>query len=105
MIYDGDIDCGFIIMPPKEKKSKLIELIDDPMVAILPYESSPGKSDLFPIDDLDKYPYIDTTVSTDFEVHAVFASHGKKANIAYRLGQRIQYSVHGKPGIRIQSLS
>ena len=23
MIYDGDIDCGFIIMPPKKKKSKL----------------------------------------------------------------------------------
>ncbi len=54
------------------------------MVAILPMNHPPGKSDLFPIDDLDKYPYIDTTVSTDFEVHAVFASHGK-ANIAYRL--------------------
>ena len=84
MIYDGDIDCGFIIMPPK-KKIETVELIDDPMVAILPMNHPLAKATFFPIDDLDKYPYIDTTVSTDFEVHAVFASHGKKANIAYRL--------------------
>lgn len=84
MIYDGDIDCGFIIMPPK-KKIETVELIDDQMLAILPMDHPLGKAPFFPIDALDKYPYIDTTVSTDFEIHAVFASHGKKANVAYRL--------------------
>lgn len=80
MIWRGDVDCGFLILPVKSDLVT-IPLKRDTMLAIMPEGHPLAGYPLFPAAELNKYPYIGAKEGSYPEVDEVFSRQGVKPNV------------------------
>ncbi|QAT42190.1 LysR family transcriptional regulator [Aminipila luticellarii] len=81
LIYRGDVDCGFLILPaPKDLIT--IPLKKEHLMAVLPENHPLADAPYFPIAALAEYPYIGLKEEELYsETEQVFTSHDIKPNV------------------------
>lgn len=74
MIWRGDIDCGFVVLPVKQEL-ETISLRHDPMMVVLPQNHPLANETAFPLKALSEYPYIRLKSGVFSEIDAFFEQH------------------------------
>lgn len=80
MIWRGDVDCGFLILPAKSNLAT-IPLKREPLLAVLPEGHPLADSTFIRVGDLAEYPYIGVKEGLYPEVDEIFSRHGVKPNV------------------------
>jgi len=80
MIWRGDVDCGFLILPVK-RDLVTIPLKQDAFIAILPENHPMADAPYFPASAMGQYPYIELKEGSYSEMNQVFSRHGIKPNV------------------------
>lgn len=81
LIWRGDVDCGFLILPVK-LDLEIIHLKQDPFLVVLPEDHPLAGEPFFPISALSEYPYIELKEGVYSEMNEVFSRHGIKPNVS-----------------------
>lgn len=71
MVREGDVDLGFFATPTA-KDIETIPLFDEPMMVILSPQHPLANGETFPVNVLDKYPYITMKDDEFSEIPAIF---------------------------------
>lgn len=81
-ILNGKIDCAFVRIPAHNKLESVL-LKRDPIIAILSTEHPLSSKTHFPINELDRWPYIRPYEGVDDEISEIFQIHDKTPNVEF----------------------
>ncbi|MCR5370866.1 MAG: LysR family transcriptional regulator [Clostridium sp.] len=76
----GEGDCGFFVLPVA-RDLEMIPVMEEPLKASFAPEHPAAKLSLFPVSDLDRYPYI--YLPQDHEVADIFHRYKKTPRISF----------------------
>lgn len=83
MIYDREVDCGFLTTGISHDDLDLFPLMEEPLMAAVSPDHPLADEEVFPVDCLDKYPYIMMSYGKPSVFNEILDENDKIPQISY----------------------
>lgn len=82
MVLNGEVDCGFFLTQV-HSKLEIFELMEEKLLAIVPFDHPVAALDYFPIEEIGSYPYISMKYDETTGINEIFKKKGLKPDTAF----------------------